>query len=188
MSTEQLALQALYNILTDLKDSENKPIFRLVEEFYGQYEDEEGNPLWDAPAALIEMVGIDWQDDVPRREQYGLLNFRIHIVSDTGYEDTKRRLATTHHTKVAYVAKALRNLVVNLTDLEIDLEGILMNKISRTRTEFVNELSENVVTVLNFDTLLVDYSAIPQYAEIMANYQANYYLVANEEEFLNLID
>lgn len=188
MSAEQLSLQALYNILTNLKDSEDKAVFKLVEEFYGQYEDDEGNPLWDAPAALIEMVSIDWEDDVPRREQYGLLNFRIHIVSDTGYEDTKRRLATTHHTKVAYVAKALRNIVVKLSDLDIELEGILMNKISRKNTEFVNELSENVVTILGFDTLLVDYSAIPQYADVLATHQTNYYLVANEEAFLNLID
>ncbi len=188
MSTEQLALQALYNILTDLKDSENKAVFKLVEEFYGQYEDEEGNPLWDAPAALIEMVDINWQDDVPRREQYGLLNFRIHIVSDTGYEDTKRRLSTTHHTNAAYVAKAFRNRVIKFSDLDIELDGILMNAFSRTRTEFVNELSENVVTVLEFNSLIVDYSGIASYAEIMANYQANYYLVANETEFLNLID
>ena len=172
----------------NLKDADNKAVFRLVEEFYGQYEDEEGNPLWDAPAALIELVGIDWEDDVREREQYGLLNFRIHIVSDTGYENTKRRLNTTHHTKVGYTAKALRQRVVLLSDLSITLQGILMNTIARKRTEFVNDLSENVVTILNFETMVVDYSAIASYSEVLAAMQLNYFLVANEAEFNLLIN
>jgi len=187
MSAEQLALQAIHNTLSELRNAQNKPIFKTVEEFFGQYEDEDGNPLWDAPAALIELQQIDWQDDVPRQEQYGDFAFRIHIVDDTGYEDVKRRLGTSHHTHTAIAAKAFRNKVVTLADLDIPAEGILMNRISRTQTTFVNELSENVVTVLGFSTILVDYSNIPQYADIMAAWQVHYYMVQNENEFLNHI-
>jgi hypothetical protein len=187
MIAEFLAFQALLNILSDLKTAQNTPVFSIVEEFTGQYEDEEGNPLWDAPAALIEMIAVDWEDDVNKREQYGQLDFRIHIVDDCSFDNTKRRLLPKHATNVGHVAKGLRHKVVHLSDLGVTAEGILLNAISRKRTEFVNELSENVVTILNFNTFLVDYSAVPSYTEILAQLEINYYFAATQAEFETLV-
>ena len=183
MDAEFLAFQAILNILTELKDAQNEPIFRLVDEFTGQYEDEEGTPLWDAPAALIEPVTIDWEDDVRNREQYGDFTFKIHVVDDTGYEDSKRRLQGKHKSNVSKMSTALRHKLVNLTDLGINKEGILLNTISRKRTEFVRDLSENVVTIVQFNTLLVDYSAMTEYTEALLNFEVNYFLVVDEIEF-----
>jgi hypothetical protein len=183
MSAEFLAFEAVLNILSNLKDANQKPIFKEVDEFHGQYEDEDGKLLWTTPAALIEMVNIDWEDDVRNREQYGDLTFRIHIVDDCAYEDSKRRLLALHKSNVAKTANTLRHKVVHLTELGINKDGILMNTISRKQTEFVNTLSENIVTIVNFNTLLVDYSAMVEYTEALLQFEVNYFLVANELEF-----
>ena len=43
MASERLALQAIVNILSDLKDDQNNPLFKEIDEYHGQYEDENGN-------------------------------------------------------------------------------------------------------------------------------------------------
>ncbi len=179
MSTEQLILLAINNIITNIKDVPNvpnEPIFKAIEEFFGQYEDEEGNPLWDTPAALIEMQDIDWSDDRPNAVQTGFFTFNIHIVDSTGYENMKRRLDTNHHSHTAKIAAAFRNRVVSLNELIPQSTGILMNRIQRIKTTFVNELSENIVTIHTFTSTIVDYSALQSYQEKMLNFQLNQHI------------
>lgn len=183
MTTEQLVLQALSNILTTTKKSDNTPAFALVDEFMGQYLDEEGNPLWTCPAALIELSDIDWEEDNLYLPQSGLLRFKVHFVFDTGYDNIKRRLNTEHNNIMSQGVKSLRHKLVSLSDLGADVDNVLMNRIRRTRTQFIQNLTETVVTVVEFETVVVDYSMLPEWTEVIVPIETQLYVVKDEADF-----
>lgn len=188
MTTEKLVLKALVNILENVKNTDNTPVFALVDEYMGQYEDEDGNPLWTCPAALIEMIDITWQEENNVGIQQGDLTFRVHFVDDTGYDDKKRRLTTHHNLNMANGVKSLRLKRVVLSDLGINLNDTLINPIRRKRTEFVNRLAETVVTIVEFEAVITDYSLMPLWTEIIVPIITEIYVVNNELEFKQQIN
>jgi hypothetical protein len=188
MTTEKLVLQALVNILENVKNTNNTPVFHLVDEFMGQYEDEDGNPLWTCPAALIELVSIEWQEENNVGIQQGDLRFRVHFVDDTGFDDKKRRLSTQHNLNMAKGVKSLRLQRVWLSDLGINSDDTLLNPIMRKRTDFVIRLAETVVTIVEFEAVVTDYSLMPVWTEVIVPMLANFYMVDNELEFKQQIN
>lgn len=187
MTTEQLILLGITNILSDLKNPTQKPVFKLVDEFMGQYENETGNPLWTAPAALVELGDIEWEDDIVGLPQNGLAQFSIHFVDDTGYDNKKRRLNTAHNDNMAKGAVSLRQKQVRFTNFGLTLNNILVNRIQKKRTRFVQTLAETVVTIIDFEAPVVDYSLLPVWTEAIVPFITNYYLVKDEADFFDKI-
>jgi hypothetical protein len=186
MTTEFLLLKAITNALEQATNPNQTPTFALVDEYMGQYEDEEGNPLWTAPAALIELQDIDWDDEQNARIQTGTCRFRVHFVDDTGYDDKQRRL-NTHNQNMALGVNALRFNRFKFSDFGVALDEYFTNGIKRKRTEFVSRLAETVVTIVDFECEVADFSLMPVWNEVILPIITRLYMVENEEEFNTLV-
>jgi hypothetical protein len=185
MTTEFLLLKAITNALEQVTNPNGNPTFALVDEFMGQYEDEEGNPLWTAPAALIELQDIEWQDETNARIQKGFCRFRVHFVDDTGYDDKQRRLNTQHNQNMALGVNALRFKRFKFSDFGVALDEDFTNYIGRKRTEFVTRLAETVVTIVDFECVVADFSLMPVWEEVILPIVTRLYMVDNELDFKN---
>lgn len=188
MTTEFLILKGLSDILSDVKHPNNRPVFKLVDEFMSQYEDDNENPLWTAPAALIELGDIEWEDDVLNNPVTGTLRFSVHFVDDVGFDDKKRRLNTAHNDNLSKGAGAVRQRRVRFTDFGLTLNNVLINRIQKRRTRFIQTLAETVVTIVDFEATVVDYSMLPIWTEVIVPFIVNHYLVKDELEFLDIIN
>ena len=185
MTTELLVLKGIF----DLLQNHTGGFFELYDLYLGQYADEEGNLLYDAPAALVELSDTDWTQ-MGGGLQQGLLRFAIHIVDETGYDDVKMRLNTTHFDHVQAVYTALNLKRVRISDVSnLPNDSILMNTIVRKNSRYVNDLRENVATIVRFESIIIDYSATDIWQDL-ENVDLNvpFHLVHNLNEFKAIIN
>ena len=131
--------------------------------FLGQYHDETGNPLWSTPAVLIEFAPVNW-DPFPDGQQRAILEFTLHLVSETAYDSSKRITATDHYANQEALHRFFNRWVCRLTYLGMTGDVVLMNTVVRTRTEQSNDMLSLIVTRQNFKTQITDFTASQQWA------------------------
>lgn len=158
--------------------------FEDVDWFLEQYEIPDDVLVYTTPIAYIEFSNLQWET-LPREVQEATLQFSVHTVTDTLRDDDGRILSpVSNNLNLAEeVFKKLMNDRGMLSDLPSfqNLAGtgndlVLFNSINRIGQRFDHRLSNYLVTIQTFETRIFDYSATPDFQQIMAtlNLSVNY--------------
>ena len=136
-----------------------------VDWFANQYADsEEEDLVWQTPVVYLEFLPITWITTGDARVQEGLMTLRVHTVTDNDYEDKKRFTVTAH-------LETLKNVFIALHDFDCMLsyspgnenilpafDVMLINELTRVRSEPDHLLRRFVVTVEEYQAQVVDVS------------------------------
>lgn len=120
-----------------------------VDLYLEQYDDTANNPLWTASAWLIEFMPIEWEEQ-GKEVQGGFLEFVVHHVSETGYDDERRMTGLVHWTNDAECFKNLHKFSCNLQYIGINSTDPLIATIQRTSSEMSSRMQSVIVTKQRF--------------------------------------
>jgi hypothetical protein len=152
-----------------------------VDLFLNQYTDTENNPLWSTEAWFIEFLPIEWMPIGSEGAQAGTLDFVVHHVSETGYDDFKRIAQTQHTVQNGELHKALHGWDNgNLAFLGIlNQTAQIINKVQRITSAMSAEMSSLIVSTHRFRANVFDYTAVPTYQEILATIHLQFNIISN---------
>lgn len=165
----QLIQQRLQNIAT----------LKQVEWYTGQFDQDGQQTLAATPAAFIEFEGITMQQK-GKQTQVGVINFSVYtvdaVLSTGGLRITDATI--NHLSNVEEVYKQLTHYAAPLSDLPAfgALKGTqsditIVNSLTRTNIQFIQQLSNLLVTVQTFQGSFVDVSATKEYQKVQATLQ-----------------
>lgn len=174
-----------YQILKQRLSAEVAPSLKYVDWYLGQYlEDEQedgGELLWDTPAAFIEFFPIEWESR-PGNIQTAELNFALHLVNESVYPDDRRVLdpAVNHLTQESSVFTSMQNYRGLLSHLPAyaalagtDNDRVILESIVRKTSEPDHNMRRQLVSVQQFRCIIYDYSAVPNWIQILASLTIN---------------
>lgn len=171
-------LDLVYSALKKRLVASTEPEY--LEWFYGQYDESEmeegGELLWTTPAQFIEFLPLDWETR-PMGIQTSVLRFNVHLVNESFDPGEQRILnaSLNHLGGESAIFKALMNfrcLLSYVPGFE-DLEGteddrVLIESIVRESTESDHTMRRQLVSVQRFSCRIFDYSALPNWTDVLA--------------------
>ena len=149
-----------------------------VETYSYQDRDLQHNPLYAPENWLIEFLPIQWQNGGNETQQ-GELSFIVHHITQTGFSDQQRLVASGHFVKHIQLAKCLHQWRCNLSYIGIASGDTLLNRVTRVESAMDNELSNLIITRHRFSCQIWDYSANKIYQSIIANLRLEIWLAQN---------
>lgn len=162
--------------------SDAVPELNHIDYYLGQFDQEGDIALVETPAALLKYNSIKW-NTLQGNVQQGLFQFEIFLATDTRYGDERDITDTTHIDHLAIeskIFKALMNKRVKLSALPgfESLEGtendsVLLESITRSASDPHITLNNLVITGQMFESVIYDYSAIPQWQTILASLECD---------------
>lgn len=163
--------------------SELSPAPAYVDWYYGQYLDDENEaPLWDTPAIFIEFLPIQWTN-LNGGLQQARLSFNVHLVNTCLSEGAERITDTAALDHLGMAGSVFRSLhqfrcqqsyvpgfeaLVGTPD-----DVLLLDGISRERSEPDHSLSRLLVSVQGFACRITDYSAQRTWTDATATLQGD---------------
>ncbi len=145
--------------------------------YLGQYDQDGDNTLYTTPAVYIEFQPMDWEQLKVGVQACNLM-VSIHAVNASLYDTDQRILdAASNHLELENsVYRALQGFRCMLSYLPeyAGLAGgandrVLLESMVRQRTYPDHDINRLLVSVQEFKTRIYDYSAEPQYQEVIAN-------------------
>lgn len=153
---------------------------KYIDWYMGQYlEDEQedgGESLWNTPAVFLEFLPVDW-DTRPGNVQTATLKLNAHLVNATLYDNDQRILdATINHLGMeSQVFQALMNWRCMLSYVpgfealeDTSNDRVLIESMVRNTTEPDHSMRQQLVSVQGFSSRIFDYSATPQWVQVLA--------------------
>lgn len=154
--------------------AEEVPALAEVDWYLGQYDetDPDVQNWYVSPAAFLEWDPIPWES-IGMYAQAANATLNVHVVNATLYDNDERILsaATNHFGLEQAVFKALHGWRVRLTDVEPDApEGLMLcETLVRRETIPDHSLRRSLVSIQRFTTRIYDYSAVPDYEQVLAS-------------------
>ena len=155
-----------------------------VDMYLEQYTDTGGGSwLWGNDSFFIEFLPLQW-DTLGNAVQGGTLDFIIHHVTFTGYDDERRMVAanSTHFLKNADLTGALHGWGCTLAFIGINSTNQLINSVTRVSSEMVASLGSLIISRLRFRAYVMDYSAVKEYAAVLAAIRVKIFLAQNNAD------
>ncbi|MES2732874.1 MAG: hypothetical protein V4714_14060 [Bacteroidota bacterium] len=152
------------------------PELREVDWFNNQYApSEEEEVMYAAPAAYLEFLSITDLQTEGRKAQKGTVPFRVHVVTElfTDNDNRFKSAALEHYDIVNLVSKQLLGHSALLSDLP-DYAAIqntpgdqqVYNSVTRTGIIPDHKRSHLMLTVMDFSTVAIDFSAAKVFTKI----------------------
>lgn len=156
-----------------LRLAEEVPDLKEIDWYLGQYDetDPDIQNWYTSPAAYLEWDPIQWAS-IGMYAQAADATLNVHIVNATLYDNDQRILdaANNHFGLEREVFRALHGWRVRLIDLEpaAPPELMLCETLVRRETIPDHSLRRSLVSIQRFTTRIYDYSAVPEYEQIVA--------------------
>ena len=167
---------AIKQRLNDISDWKND-----LDWYLHQYDQDGEEVLYTTPAIYIEFGPVEW-NTYPDNRQRGVMEFRIHLVNESDYDNDQRVLdpAINHLGQEAEIFRGLQGWGCKLSYIPeysalsgTDNDVVLLNDVVRIRTEPDHELSNLLISIQTFQCNVYDYNALPQWQYITAQLEAD---------------
>jgi hypothetical protein len=144
------------------------PLLKEIEWYAEQYNDtNDGNLVWIEPCVFLEFLPVAWEQLGDIKIQGGTLITKVHIVTESAYED-KKRFTAHHHLQIdRAVFHALQGFACMLSftpGLEqyenTPDDHAIINTMIRTSSESEHTLSKFIVTIQTYECYVYDLSFI----------------------------
>lgn len=153
-----------------------------VDEYLEQYDDTENNPLYASNSWFVEFLPILWEN-LGNEVQSGTLDFVIHHVTETGYDDNRRTIAPSsqhHGIDNNKLQEFLHKWSCNVSYIGVvGRIDPLINTISRVSSEKSTRMRSLMVSKHRFSATIYDYSANKVYIPILADLYVKIYIANN---------
>lgn len=156
----------------------NVPELKNIDWYLGQYLqlDEDHVPI--TPSLYIKFNPVQWETFPQSIQRARAAQIEFHLVNETAFGDERDMIDTDYINHIAIERKIFQALMnarfklsevpgmENLADTPNDC--ILMESLVRTQTQPHDTLDNLVVTIQTFVTTISDYTAIPNWQQVMA--------------------
>lgn len=173
-------LNLVYSAIKKRLAAQVLPLPKYVDWYYAQYLEDEmedgGQLLWQTPALFVEFLPIEWETR-PQNIQTSTLRFNTHLVNESFYDNDQRVLdaAVNHLGQESSVFVALMNWRCMLSYVpgfealaDTANDRVLLESIVRESSEPDHTMRRQLVGVQRFACRIYDYSAQPQWAQVLA--------------------
>lgn len=151
---------------------------KQVDWYTGQLNQTGDQTLYTTPAAFIEFEQLQMQQ-MGNKIQRADINFNVYLVTKSNYNGAKRvigkhlDLLTAVYQNLTHYSGKLSALPAFAALQGTEDDQTVVNTLIRTNVQFIQELSNLVISIQTFQGSFIDTSAHTAYQKILANLQIN---------------